>query len=168
MPGTGGTSTSCHSSAMSPDIPRLVKPFPPRPDVPRTIRPLRVVPVDLNEVEKLCEIEHRRLRADPERGLQRLPVPAPGRRSGEDQGALRGPHAPGRHSADEAGSLGASCPVEDVFQILIRVEQAQLEAVVFRQSDGAVLSRWQCPQDEDDLFAAGVSHVVMQLVGIRP
>lgn len=142
----------------------LIDGFPPDPGFTGSIWPYQEVPVDLDEVRKLREIELGDLGPQLEANRPRL-LPRPRRKLNDERGSLRrGPTAPA------GGPSGVGEPSQPVLfnQVLLEarvvLSNAEgLQGVVFgpkRQT----LARWQCPEDEIDVFVGCLSHVVFRFL----
>lgn len=142
----------------------LIDDFPPEPGLTGSIGPYQEVPVALDEVRKLREIELGDLGPQLEANRPRL-LPRPRRKLNDQSGSLRrGPKAPGHGP----GGVGVA-PQPVLFkQVLLEAQVVLsdaegLQGVVFgpkRQE----LARWQCPEDEIDVFVGCLSHVVFRFL----
>lgn len=134
--------------------------LPPPALMPPPVRPLEPVPIDVGEVCKLRNIEC----GDPASKSNRM-----GSRLG---GAAFRQAATELDAALEAPALSTASPSE-IAQAPVPMIEAELDFLVHvdlvppkqlrcrvTSAEGAVLARWQCSEDELDLFTGCVAHAV--------
>ena len=145
--------------------------FPPGALLPPPIRTFQPVPIDLDEVSKLCDIECSDPATESDGMRGRFGGTAFRQLPDELDGALEAPTL-----ATASSSYVGRAPVPvlegelDFFVHVDLVPPKQLRCRV-TSAEGAVLARWQCAEDELHLFAGCVAHAVFVRVArlkLRP
>ena len=138
--------------------------LPPPALMPPPVRPFQPVPIDLDEVRKLCDVECSDLAPEPDGVSSRLGAAALWQLSNELDAPLKAPTL-ATASPSYVGKPIVSV-IERELNLLVHVDLVPPKQLRGRiaSPEGAVLARWQCSEDELDLFAGCVAHAVFGLV----